>query len=320
VPPSRISIVVPTRDTREMTLRCLATIAEARAAVPVELIVVDDGGQDGTAEAVEQRFPRARVVRHATSRGFTVSANAGLRLATSPLVLLLNSDTEVMPDALDALASAFAADPRLGIAGAQLVYPDGRAQWSGGPAPTLGWLFAEASGLARALARIPGYRAARPLASPSNREVSWVTGAAMAMRREVWTEIGPLDERFTVYAQDLDFCVRARDKGWTVRVIAAGRVVHHHGVTIGRVTGGMSRQDPSALWADLIRWTDKHRGAAYARRAGAVIAAGARLRLIARRMLGPAVPARLRESWRVETRELQLALAALRGAAPAGRT
>jgi GT2 family glycosyltransferase len=319
VPPPGISIVVPTRDTRDITLRCLSTVADAVASIPAEVVVVDDGSSDGTAEAIARQFPRTQVVRHETSRGFTASANAGLRVTTHPLVLLLNSDTEVKPGAIDALVTAFAGDARLGIAGAQLVYPDGSGQWSGGGVPSLAWLFAESSGLARALARIPGYRAARPLASRSDRDVRWVTGAAMAMRREVWTDAGPLDETFKVYAQDLDFCLRAGDRGWSVRVIAASRIVHHHGLTIGRVTGAMGRQDSSALWADLIRWADKRRGNAYARRASTVIAAGARLRLIARRLLGPAVPARLRETWRVETRELQLALAALRGAAPAGR-
>ena len=319
MPPSGISIVVPTRDTREVTLRCFATVAEAIAGNPVEVILVDDGSGDGTAEAVAKQFPRTQVVRHETSRGFAASANAGVRLATQPLILLLNSDTEVSRGAIDALASAFAADARLGIAGAQLLYPDGSGQWSGGGAPTLGWLFAESSGLARAVAHLPGYRVVRPLAASSDREVDWVTGAALVMRREVWTEVGPFDEAFRIYAQDLDFCLRARDRGWKVRIVAASRIVHHHGMTISRVTGGSGRQHPHALWTDLIRWAEKRRGAAYARRAGGVIAAGARLRLLGRRLLGPAVRADLRETWRVETRELQLALAALRGAAPAGR-
>lgn len=280
---------------------------------------MDDGSQDGTTDAVARQYPRTRVVRHDTPRGFTASANAGLHLASNPLVLLLNSDTEVSRDAVGALTHAFAADARLGIAGAQLLYPDGSGQWSGGGAPTLAWLFAESSGVARALAHVPGYRVVRPLEATSNREVDWVTGAAMAIRREVWTVVGPFDEAFRLYAQDLDFCLRARERGWHVRIIAASRIVHHHGMTISRVSGGPGRQHPHALWTDLIRWADKHRGAAYARRASAVIAAGARLRLIARRVLGPAVPARLREHWRVETRELQLALTALRGAAPASR-
>ena len=319
MPSSGISIVVPTRDTRDITLRCLATVAESVVTIPAEVILVDDGSGDGTVEAVEQQFPRTRVVRHDTSRGFAVAVNAGLRLATRPLVLLLNSDTELTRDAVDALVRAFAADARLGIAGAQLLYPDGSGQWSGGGAPTLSWLFAESSGLARALARVPGYRAMRPLTATSNRDVDWVTGAALVMRREVWTDVGPFDEAFKIYAQDLDFCLRARDRGWKVRVIAASRIVHHHGITISRVTGGLGRQHPHALWTDLIRWAEKRRGRAYALRARAVIAAGARLRLLGRGLLGPAVPADLRDTWRGETREIQLALAALRGAAPAGR-
>ena len=318
--PSGISIVVPTRDTREVTLRCLATLEDAAAARSGEVILVDDGSQDGTADAVRRQYPRTRVIRHDASRGFTESANAGLRAASRPLVLLLNSDTEISRAAVDALVDAFAGDARLGIAGAQLLYPDGSAQWSGGAAPTLTWLFAESSGLARALARVPGYRAVRPLDTTSDRDVDWVTGAAMAMRSQVWTDVGPLDETFRMYAQDLDFCLRARDRGWTVRIIAASRVVHHHGMTIGRIAGGMSRQHPQALWTDLIRWTEKRHGAAAARRASGVIAAGARLRLLGRRLLGPAVPADLRDTWRGETREIQLALAALRAAAPASRT
>ena len=319
MPSSGISIVVPTRDTRDLTLRCLATVAAAVTAIPAEVILVDDGSGDGTAAAVERQFPQTRVIRHDISRGFTASANAGLRLATHPLMLLLNSDTEVTRGAIDAVARAFAADARLGVAGAQLVYPDGRGQWSGGRAPTLSWLFAESSGLARALAHMPGYRVIRPLTAASNRDVDWVTGAALALRREVWADVGPFDEAFRIYAQDLDFCLRARDRGWNVRVIAASRIVHHHGLTISRLDGGLGRQHPHALWTDLIRWAEKRRGSDYARRAGAVIAAGARLRLFGRRLLGPAVPAELRETWHGETRALQLALAALRGAAPAGR-
>lgn len=319
MPAMGLSVIVPTRETRDVTLRCLSTVAEAGRAIVTEVVLIDDGSRDGTAEAVSRRFPETRVVRHETPLGFTASANAGLRLASQPLILLLNSDTEVPSGALETLVAAFDGDPRLGIVGAQLLYPDGSGQWSGGRAPTLAWLFAESSGLARALARLPGYRAVRPLAATSDRDVDWVTGAALAMRREVWDAVGPLDEGFRTYAQDLDFCLRARDRGWAVRIVARCRVRHHHGVTVARLAGGVGRQQPQALWTDLIRWAEKRRGAAYARRAGWAIAAGARLRLLGRRLLGPAVPADLRETWRVDTRELQLALAALRGAAPAGR-
>lgn len=282
MPTPGISIVVPTRDTRDLTLRGLRSVVEAVAAPPAEIILVDDGSRDGTAEAVERELPFTHVVRHDAPRGFSAAANAGLRLASHPLLLLLNSDTEVSRSAIDALVGAFSRDPRLGIAGAQLLYPDGGGQWSGGSAPTLTWLFAESSGLARALAHMPGYRAVRPLIATRDRDVDWVTGAALAMRRDVWDAVGPFDEAFTTYAQDLDFCLRARDRGWAVRIIAGCRVVHHHGATISRVTGSPGRQHAQTLWADLIRWAEKRRGRRYARRAGRVIAAGARLRLRSR--------------------------------------
>ena len=318
--PSGISIVVPTRDTRDVTLRCLGTITDAVADQGAEILLVDDGSQDGTADAVQRQFPVVRIIRHELSRGFTVSANAGINATSHPLILLLNSDTEVPRASIDALLNPFERDVRLGIAGAQLLYPDGSGQWSAGNVPTLTWLFAESSGLARALARVPGYRAVRPLTGRADRDVDWVTGAALAMRRDVWVDAGPLDETFQTYAQDLDFCLRAHDCGWRVRLLADCRVVHHHGVTIRGLTRGASRQHPHALWTDLIRWAEKRRGAAYARRASAVIAAGARLRLFGRWLIGPTVPAALRDTWRGETRELRVALAALRGAAHAGRS
>jgi GT2 family glycosyltransferase len=315
---SGISVVVPTRDTRDVTLRCLASVTAASRGVPADVVLVDDGSRDGTADEVAARFPQARIIRHDTSLGFTASANAGLRMASGALLLLLNSDTELETGALDALVAAFDRDPRLGIAGGQLLYPDGSPQWSGGAAPTLAWLFAEASGAARALGRVPGYRSVRPLAPNTDRDVDWVTGAAMAIRREVWTDVGPLDEAFRIYAQDLDFCVRARDRGWGVRIVSACRVRHHHGATITRVLGRVGHQHPQSLWTDLVRWAEKRHGAAYARRAGWAIASGARLRLVGRGLVSPAVPVAQREGWQGETRELRLALAALRGAGHGG--
>ena len=309
-----------------MTLGCLASVLAAARSTALEIIVVDDGSRDGTAEDVRVRFPGAAIVRHQQPAGFTVAANAGLRRATQPILLLLNSDTELAPDAIEALVGSFDRDPRLGIAGAQLVYPDGRPQWSGGRAPSLGWLFAESSGLARALGRLPGYRRLRPLDSRGDRDVHWVTGAALAMRRAVWEEVGPLDEAFRLYGQDLDVCLRARDRGWRVRILASCRVLHHHGATIARVfpqegqQRRPGRQHPQSLWTDLVRWAEKRRGAAYARRAGWAIAIGGRLRLVGRWLLTPTVPATLRDGWHGETRELRLALGALRGPGPGGRT
>lgn len=305
-----LSIVVPTHDTRELTLACLASIFRSPAAA-TEVIVVDDASRDGTAEAVRERFPAVLVLRHETAERFTRSANDGLAQTRGEILLLLNSDTEVAPEGLVGLLAAFEREPELGIAGALLHYPDGSPQWSGGREPSLAWFFALASGLPTLLRHLPFYRRLKPLASPGAARVDWVTGAAMAFRRPVWDAAGPLDEGFRFYAQDLDFCLRARRAGWQVAVRPELRVLHHHGATIGRDPGASRRQQHELLWTDLLRWARKQHGERWAARAQAALRVGAALRLAGRRLASPFVTAERREEWKEDSKALRRALAAL---------
>ncbi|HSS52692.1 MAG TPA: glycosyltransferase family 2 protein [Thermoanaerobaculia bacterium] len=309
--PLRLSIVVPTHDTRDLTLACLASVF--RSPVPgMEVLVVDDASRDGTAEAVRQRFPTATVERHETAERFTRAANRGLTRAAGEILLLLNSDTEVEEKGLEGLLAVFAREPELGIAGALLHYPDGSPQWSGGREPTLAWFFALASGLPSLLQRLRFYRRLKPLAAAGPARVDWVTGAAMALRRQVWEAAGPLDEGFRFYVQDLDFCLRARRAGWEVAVRPELRVLHHHGATIGRESGASRRQQHELLWTDLLRWARKQHGERWAARAGLALRVGAALRLAGRRLASPCVTAERREEWREDSKALRRALAALR--------
>jgi N-acetylglucosaminyl-diphospho-decaprenol L-rhamnosyltransferase len=309
-----LSVVVPTRNTRQLTLACLGALAAAAAARPelaaVEVVLVDDAGDDGTAEAVAARHPDVRLLRLERQAGFTRAANRGLAAAAGGVLLLLNSDAEVGGDGrgLAALLARFAAEPGLGIAGAALRYPDGTPQWSGGGEPTTAWLFALASGLPELLARMPLYRRLRQASgtrAAKVADVAWVTGAAMAIRRAVWEQIGPLDERFRFYAQDLDLCLRARQAGWTVAVLPELEVIHHHGATIeadgGRRGGGRGAVHPELLWTDLLRWAEKRGGEAAARRAARALLAGGRLRLLGRRLAAPLVPAAARDRFRADS-------------------
>jgi len=305
-----LSIVVPTHDTRDLTLACLGSIFRSPVE-GMEVILVDDASRDGTAEAVRERFPKVRVERHETAERFTRSANDGLARAQGEILLLLNSDTEVEPNGLVGLLAAFEKEPELGIAGALLHYPDGSPQWSGGREPSLAWFFALASGLPALLRRLPFYRRLKPLAAPGPVAVDWVTGAAMALRRAVWEAAGPLDEGFRFYVQDLDFCLRARRAGWGVAVRPEMRVLHHHGATIGQEAGASRRQQHELLWTDLLRWARKQHGERWAARAGAALRTGATLRLLSRRLASPFVAPQLREAWREDAKALRRALAAV---------
>lgn len=272
------------------------------------MIVVDDGSTDGTADALRRAFEWARVIENEQPQGFARSANIGLAAAGGSLLLLLNSDTE-MGDTT-ALFAAFDADPRLGAAGASLRYPDGTPQWSGGRLPTRAWLVGLASGLPALVARLPGYRRLRPPGGAGGE--AWVTGAAMAIRREAWAQVGPLDESFAFYAQDLDFCVRLRDAGWRVRVVPGWRVMHVGGATIGRRAGSVAgAANPSLLWADLLLWASRSYGTAWTARTARLMSAAASARIGARWLLGPFQGAS-REAWDRDTAALRQARAAAR--------
>ena len=306
----RLSVVIPTHHTRELTLRCLDAL-QACPPESAEIIVVDDGSTDGTAEAIRSRHPAVKLVSLTPSRGFAAAANRGAGEANSNLLFLLNSDTEVEPATLSRLLAAFDGNPRLGVAGAELRCPDGRPQWSAGPAPTPLWLFALASGIVRALERLPGYRRLRPEGGARDR-VEWVCGAAMAVRRDAWLAVGGFDERFHCYCQDLDLCLRVRAAGWRVAVVAGARVMHLGGGTIGQRGGAVSdRSHPALLWTDLVRWAAKHGGPSRARDASRVLRLGGAIRVGARRLVVPFLPADRREAWTLETRAFQEALAAL---------
>jgi GT2 family glycosyltransferase len=275
-----LSVVIPTHDTRELTLRCLGSLT-AGGVAPVEIILVDDVSSDGTADAVRAGFPDVVVLEAERNLGFSRAANLGVGRASGELILVLNSDTEVDDGALAALVGAFADDESLGIGGAELLDPDGTAQWRAGRWPSPTWLFTQASGLGSLLGRIPGRGLVGGGAARSG-SVDWVSGAAMAVRREVWRSCGPFDERYRFYCQDLDLCASARRAGWAVAVIPGFVVFHHQGATIGASPGASGSFHPAHLWTDLVRFTAKIEGAAAAERAAAALRAGGRVRLAGR--------------------------------------
>ena len=309
-----LSVVIPSKDTQDLTAACLRSLSRGGER-PIECVVVDDGSRDGTADQLRRSFPDVRLLRNDEPQGFTAAANRGLRAARGDLLLLLNSDTEVDEGALGRLCRAFAEAPDLGIAGATLRYPDGRSQWSAGREPDLLWFFAKSSGLAAGLAAVPGYRGWRRRAR-SGPAVDWVSGAAMAVRREVLESVGYFDPRYRLYAQDLDLCLAAGDAGWRVAVLPEVGVVHHQGATVARETPGATaeRQDIVRTWDDLLVWAEKRRGPDWARRAAGTAQVGLRLALAGRRLVAPFVSHRRRQQWRRQVDDYRRALDGLRRA------
>ena len=306
-----LSIIIPTHNTRDLTMACLASIERA-SPDSTEVILVDDGSIDDTVARVRESFPNVTIMSNSPAAGFTIAANRGLRAASGALLLLLNSDTEIDADTLPRLRQAFADDTRLGVAGAALHFPDGTPQWSAGAEPGVMWIFALASGITTLAQKLPAYRKLRPLDSTHSHRVDWVTGAAMMIRRAAWTQVGILDENFHFYCQDLDYCLRLRDADWEVAVIAEARVLHHGGASIGKRSGIVTmRYNPELMWTDLVRFFAKRHGRRRADSISRVIRWSARARVWTRRLARPFIGVEERAQWDRDTQAFARAITAL---------
>ena len=222
------AVVIVSHDTRDEALACLDSV---RAAGASELVLVDSGSRDGTAAAVRERHPDVTVLELANV-GFGRGANAGVARTSAPLVVVANADVRFEADSLGRLAEGLAAEPTVAAAGPLVVYPGGARQASARRLPDLPTAVGHAL-----LVRIhAGNRFTRRYRSldvdPSRpRDVDWLSGCALALRREAFEAVGGFDPGYFLYVEDVDLAVRLRDAGWRLRYEPDARVVHRVGAS-----------------------------------------------------------------------------------------
>src|SRR5262249_55675556 len=226
--PPRVSVVVVSFNTREVLLRCLAAL-HAHVRLPFETIVVDNASADGSADAVRAGFPDARVVANSANVGFSRANNLGLRAARGEHVLVLNSDCEVRPGAVEALAAVLDARPDVAIVGPRTVGSDGRPQVSFGPRLTpLGEWRQRRLVRGGREGRADVLREVAALAA-REQEPDWVSASCLLARRRALDAVGGFDESFFLYEEDVDLCLRVRAAGGRVVYTPTAEVVHHLG-------------------------------------------------------------------------------------------
>ncbi|MBI2756644.1 MAG: glycosyltransferase family 2 protein [Chloroflexi bacterium] len=238
--PPDLSVVVLNYNTRHHLRRCLDSIraegstslSGAPASLAAELWVVDNRSRDGSAEMVAREYPWANLVRSPRNGGFAHGNNQALRQVRGRAVLLLNPDTELEPGAFEALLRLLKAHPEAGAIGPRLLRDDGtihRACRRAFPRPEVA-LF-QLSGLSQRFAASPlfGRYNLTNLPDDAPAEVDAICGACMLVRREAMDQVGLLDERFFMYAEDIDWCWRLKQAGWTVRYEPSIVVRHQHG-------------------------------------------------------------------------------------------
>jgi O-antigen biosynthesis protein len=220
--PPLISLIIPTFGKVDYTLRCLASIAAAPPQVSIETIVVDDASRDPRVAALSA-VRGIRLVRREQNLGFLRSCNDAARLGQGELLMLLNNDTEVMPGAIDALAGLLLQRRDAGLVGARLLYPNCKQQEAG----CIVWRDGSIWNYGREDdPRKPQYC--------YRREVDYVSGAAIMLRRDLWDQLGGFDEHFApAYCEDSDLAFRVRAAGSKVFYQPEAWVIHHEGVSHG---------------------------------------------------------------------------------------
>lgn len=218
--PRRTLLVVLNYNGRELVEKCLASMQDLAGRPDVHVLVADNGSTDGSVEMVRERFPWALVRENGSNLGFSGGNNAILANYEADAYVLLNNDIEAHPGWLDAMQAA-AQDPRVGVVGAQLLFPDGLVQHAGG--------VIDARGARHAVYRTPP----EPPGAP--RDADFITFACAYIKREVLERIGYLDEGYSpIYSEDSDFCVRARKAGFRVVYAPSAVLTHKESVTTGR--------------------------------------------------------------------------------------
>lgn len=264
-----VSVIIVTRNTCELTCTAIRSVLESRDSLVKEVIVMDNGSSDDTSQTLPQQFSGMRYCRNEENLGFARSANLAARQASGEWLLLLNSDACLEPDALERAVSWMEANPNCGVAGAQLLNPDGSRQNSIANFPTLATELLNKSILRRLFPRrFPGKE--HPFTAPV--EVETVIGAFMLVRREIWDRLGGLDERFFFFFEETDFCLRVRQAGKTV--------MHLPGVKVRHGQGQTAKQISAAARIEYWRSRDAYFAKNHNQAVRAVLAAGLVMRLL----------------------------------------
>ena len=253
----RISIVIVTYNSRSDIDRCLESLQQHGASAAREVVVVDNHSPDGTAAAIRDRWPSVPVIDVGANVGFARANNIGVRQTTGDLVLFLNPDTEVRPGAIDRLVAALAARPDAAVAGPRLLDASGRPELSFGsmigPLAELrqkllvrghdrGWPVVTAR--VRRLTAVP-------------RDVDWVSGACLLAWRADAEAAGLFDERYFMYAEDVDLCAAIRARGRKILFVPDAEVIHFR----GRSGATAPAATAAAYRASQVAFYEKHRPA-----------------------------------------------------------
>jgi hypothetical protein len=213
-----LSVIIVNWNTKNFLARCLQSVKENTKRVSCQIIVVDNHSSDGSAQMVEERFPEAILIKNRKNLGFGRANNQGLSQARGKYILFLNSDVAVNPGCLDEMFGFMEKHPDVGASSCKLIFPDGSLQHSCRQFPSFKVFFPMLLGLRKFFPEMKVFRDYLMLDWDHTdiREVDQIMGSFMFIRKNVLTQVGGFDERYWMYFEEVDLCLRIKRKGWKI--------------------------------------------------------------------------------------------------------
>lgn len=250
--PPDVSVVIATWNTRDLVCGALAALDRSVFNGRCEVIVIDNGSADDTAEAIRQRFPGTVLIVNAANTGYAHANNQGMGRATGRHVLLLGSDTEVRADALQVMCDHLDAHPEVTAVSCRLVNPDGSPQMSCRRFPRLRDAVAtylSLHGLARRYT-MAGFNFA------ATQEVEQPAATCLMIRRERLVGLGGFDESYRILYNDVDLCKRLRDEGGRIMFLSETEVLHYGSMTTRSAPPGVRME----MYRNILLYFRRNRG------------------------------------------------------------
>lgn len=250
-----VSIVIVSWNTREITCNCIQSIYSQTSGVNFEIIVVDNASKDDSVDVIKRQFPDVKLIVNLANRGFAAANNQGISISQGRYILLLNSDTIVLENALEKVVDYIDQHTEISVLGCKVLNADYSLQSTLFKFPSLIQLFFSTFGINRLIGNLFSFGRYSQDIYEGETDVDVVAGCFIFSKSEVFDDVGGLDESFFMYGEEADWCFRVKKKGWKVKYAPVAEIVHLIGKSSNQVRPKMALHRK----AGTLHFIKKHR-------------------------------------------------------------
>jgi len=252
-----VSVIIVNWNTCKVTCDCLRSIYAQTATSKSEVIVIDNASTDESVRMIKEKFPQVTLIENSENKGFAAANNQGIRIAQGRYILLLNSDTLILDNAIFKTVAFADTHPEAAVVGCKVLNPDRTLQRTCFMFPSLLNMVLSSTYLYKLFPRSKFFGREQMTWWDRNdiREVDVVTGCFMLVRREAVEQIGLLDERFFMYGEETDWCYRFKQGGWKILFTPSAEIIHLGGASTKQAGSKMALE----YVASMLRFFKKHK-------------------------------------------------------------